>query len=111
MYHCTLLYSTNLLALDAALCGKGGDGDLSPGSRVLRAVPSVRSTVTNISEHLSPVLPLRRFARLLFHFFFEKGDSRIYRFTPGDLKEIERLKAEKYACGEWIYDKAVSVSV
>jgi len=33
MYHCTLLYSTNLLALDAALCGKGGDGDLLPGSR------------------------------------------------------------------------------
>ena len=77
---------------------------------MLRAVPSVRSTVTNISEHLSPVLPLRRFARLLFHFFFEKGDSRIYRFTPGDLMEIERLKAKKYACGVWIYDQAVSVS-
>ena len=105
MYHCTLLYSTNLQTLDAALCGKGGDGDLLPGSRVLRAVPSVRSAVANISEYLLPAVPLKRFARLLFHFFFEGGDNRIYRFTPEDLAAIGQLKAEKYACGEWIYDR------
>lgn len=106
MYHCTLLYATNLQALDAALRGKSDAEDRMPGSRGLRAVPSVRSTVTNISGHLSPVMPLKRFARLLFHFFFEGGENRIYRFTPEDLKAIERLRTEKYACREWIYDKA-----
>jgi hypothetical protein len=105
MYHCTLLYSANLQALDAALCGRSDGEDLLPSSRVLRAVPSVRSAVANISEYLLPAVPLKRFARLLFHFFFEGGDNRVYRFTPEDLAAIGQLKAEKYACGEWIYDR------
>lgn len=100
MYHCTLLYSANLQALDAALCGRSDGEDLLPSSRVLRAVPSVRSAVANISEYLLPAVPLKRFARLLFHFFFEGGDNRVYRFTPEDLAAIGQLKAEKYACGE-----------
>ena len=61
--------------------------------------------VANISEYLLPAVPLKRFARLLFHFSFEGGDNRIYRFTPEDLAAIGQLKAEKYACGEWIYDR------
>ena len=81
MYHCTLLYSANLQALDAALCGRSDGEDLLPSSRVLRAVPSVRSAVANISEYLLPAVPLKRFARLLFHFFFEGGDNRVYRFS------------------------------
>ena len=105
MYHCTLLYSANLQALDAALCGRSDGEDLLPGSRLLWAVPWVRSAVANISEYLLPAVPLKRFARLLFHFFFEGGDNRIYRFTPEDLAAIGQLKAEKYACGEWIYDR------
>lgn len=107
MYHCTLLYSTDLQALDAALRGKNDVEDRMPGSRVLRAVPSVRSAVTNISGHLPSALPLKRFARLLFHFFFEGGENRVYRFTPEDLKAVEQLKTEKYAREEWIYDKTV----
>lgn len=107
MYHCTLLYSTDLQALDAALRGKSDVEDRMPGSRVLRAVPSVRSAVTNISGHLPSALPLKRFARLLFHFFFEGGENRVYRFTPEDLKAVEQLKTEKYAREEWIYDKTV----
>lgn len=94
MYHCTLLYSANLQALDAALCGRSDGEDLLPSSRVLRAVPSVRSAVANISEYLLPAVPLKRFARLLFHFFFEGGDNRVYRFTPEDLAAIGQLKAK-----------------
>ena len=105
MYHCALLYSANLQALDAALCGRSDGEDLLRGSRVLRAVPSVRSAVAKISEYLLPAVPLKRFARLLFHFFFEGGDNRVYRFTPEDLAAIGQLKAEKYASGEWIYDR------
>lgn len=105
MYHCTLLYSTDLDRLNAALRGKMDAEDLLPGSRVVRAVSSVRSEVANISEFLSPAIPLKRFMRLLFHFFMEE-EGDIYRFTNEDLKAIERLKQEKYASGEWIYNKA-----
>lgn len=105
MYHCTLLYATDLDRLNAALHGKMDAGDLLPGSSVVRAVPSVRSEVANISEFLSPAIPLKRFMRLLFHSFMEE-EGDIYRFTSEDLKAIERLKQEKYASGEWIYNKA-----
>ncbi len=106
MYHCTLLYSANLQALDAALCGRSDGEDLLPGSRVLRAVPSVRSAVANISDICC--LPyLKRFMPVCFPLSLLKDDddNRIYRFTPEDLAAIGQLKAEKYACGEWIYDR------
>ena len=72
---------------------------------------TMREFDTAANDHLDVITPKVRHVVHKSAFFFEKGDSRIYRFTPGDLKEIERLKAEKYTCGEWIYDKAVSVSV
>lgn len=107
MYHCTLLFSTELDVLNASLSGKPDAERLIPGSHTVRAVPSVRSEVTNISEHLSTPVPVKRFIRLLIHHFLEDDANRTYRFTPEDLKAIERLKKEKYAREEWIYNKAV----
>lgn len=106
MYHCTLLFDTDLDALKASLAGKALVDELAPGSRTVRAVPSVRSEVTNISEHLHESLDVKRFMRLLFHYFLEDSDeNRIYRFTREDTMAIERLMREKYACEEWIYSK------
>ena len=98
LYHCTLLYSTDLHALETALQGQvEGEEDLP----AVHAIPSVRSEVANLSEYLSPMIPLKRFMRLLFHSFLEEGGI-IYRFTNEDLKAIERLRQEKYMCNEWI---------
>ena len=106
MYHCTLLFSTDLDALNAALNGDPDAESRLPGSRTMRAVPSVRSEVANIKEFLSGPMDVKRFMHLLFHSFVDDDDNRIYRFSAGDMEAIERLKAEKYACKEWIYHKS-----
>ena len=106
MYHCTLLFSTDLDTLNAALNGDPDAESRLPGSRTMRAVPSVRSEVANIKEFLSEPMDIKRFMHLLFHSFVDDDDNRIYRFSAGDMEAIERLKAEKYACKEWIYHKS-----
>ena len=50
MYHCTLLFSTDLDALNAALNGDPDAESRLRGSRTMRAVPSVRSEVANIKR-------------------------------------------------------------
>ncbi len=107
MYHCTLLYSTDLNVLNASLMGNPDSENLVPGSKTVRAVPSVRSEVTNISEHLSTPVTVKRVIRLLLHYFLENDENQTYRFTHKDLEVIERLKNEKYANEEWIYNKSV----
>lgn len=108
MYHCTMLFSTDLDMLNAALAGNADVEYLIPGSRGVRAVPSVRSEVANINDFLSTPMPVKRFIRLLLHYFLEVDDrNRLYRFTPEDLDAIERLKQEKYVGKEWIYNEAI----
>lgn len=110
MYHCTLLFSTDLDVLNGALSGQPDAENRLPGSRTLRAVPSVRSEVANVKEFLSGPMDVKRFMHLLFHSFIDDDDNRIYRFSTGDLEAIERLKAEKYASQEWIYHKSALTS-
>lgn len=107
MYHCTLLYSTDLDVLNASLKGNPDSENLVPGSQTVRAVPSVRSEVTNICEHLLTPVTVKRVVRLLLHYFLENDENRTYRFTHKDMEAIECLKNEKYANDEWIYNKSV----
>ncbi len=110
MFHCTLLFSTDLDTLNAALNGQPDAENSLPGSRTLRAVPSVRSVVTNVKEFLPEPMDIKRFMHLLFHSFIDDDDNRIYRFSAGDMEAIERLKEEKYALQEWIYHKSALTS-
>lgn len=107
MYHCTLLFETNLDMLNASLRGDADAESFVPGSSKVRAVPSVKSEVTNICEYLSTSMNTRRFMFLLIHYFLNDDDrNRIYRFTREDITAIERLKWEKYAGEEWIFNKS-----
>ena len=108
MYHCTLLYSTDLNKLNAALRGNSEEENWLPGSRKkVHAVPSVPSEVTNLSGLLSPAMSIKRFMRLLLHSFLEEAGNSIYRFTGEDLKAIECLRQQKYAGEEWIFNKVI----
>lgn len=108
MYHCTLLFSTDLEKLNASLCGSISQEMLMPGSKTVRAVPSVRSDVTNICKHLQQPVDVKRFMRLVLHYFLDdEEENHIYRLTREDLAAIERLKVEKYAREEWIHNKAI----
>lgn len=111
MYHCTLLFDTDLEVLKAALRGGSATNHLLPGSQNVRAVPSVPSEVTNLSSLLSPALPVKRFMRLLLHSFLEEDGNELYRFSEKDMQAIERLKRQRYAREEWIWEKeAISLT-
>lgn len=118
MYHCTLLFDTDLEVLkaalrsdDARLQGDGTTNHLLPGSKNVRAVPSVSSEVTNLSGLLSPALPVKRFMRLLLHSFLEEDGNDLYRFSEKDMEAIGELKQRRYARHEWIWEKeAISLA-
>lgn len=106
MYHCTLLFETDLEKLNTSLNGNEMTESFIPGSSTVRAVPSVRSTVANISEYLHTPMNMKRFIYLLFHYFLNDNDeNHIYRFTREDMAAIERLKWDKYISEEWIFNK------
>lgn len=97
MYHCTLLYDTDLRMLAAAL-------EVQPAASFLGyAVPSVRSEVTNIREHLNDSPSVEEFRKSVLG-FFASGQAPD-AFTETERREISRLRDNKYCGEEWIYSK------
>ena len=100
LYHCTLLYDTDLTALHQALNPEPMDDDETLSS--VYAVPSVRSEVTNIRRHLS-VGTVTDFKGKAFQ-YFSKSRS-VSAFTKEEIEAINQLREEKYIQKEWIYSR------
>ncbi len=67
-----------------------------------KAVKSVRSRVTNITEHLKEPIELDRFSQMLMKHVSEMyPDTQVYELTPFDKLEIQKLANEKYSTWEW----------
>lgn len=64
MYHCTLLFSTNLDVLHTVLKGKSDELESIPGLKNIRAVPSVPSEVVNLNCFLDVSVNIKRFIHL-----------------------------------------------
>ena len=100
LYHCTLLYDTDLTALHEALNPEPMVDDETLSS--VYAVPSVRSEVTNIRWHLS-VGTVTDFKEKAFQ-YFSKSQS-VSAFTREEIEAINQLREEKYIQKEWIYSR------
>ena len=100
LYHCTLLYDTDLTALNQALNPEPMVDDETLSS--VYAVPSVRSEVTNIRRHLS-VGTVTDFKEKAFQ-YFSKSQS-VSAFTREEIEAINQLREEKYIQKEWIYSR------
>ena len=100
LYHCTLLYDTDLTALHQALNPEPMVDDETLSS--VYAVPSVRSEVTNIRKHLSAgtVTDFKEKAFL----YFSKSQS-VSAFTREEIEAINQFREEKYIQKEWIYSR------
>ena len=100
LYHCTLLYDTNLAALNKVL---NPERDIETGVALpVYAVPSVRSEVTNISRYL-PMETVDHFKAILFEYFSQKGCADT--FSEKELEAIHKLRTEKYICEDWIFSR------
>ncbi|MGI6145741.1 MAG: lipoate--protein ligase [Clostridia bacterium] len=96
MHHGTLLFASNLDAVQAALNVKS-DKFQSKG------VKSVRSRVTNISEYLPKPISIQEFKSLLLTHIFQGEAVREYQLADKDYEQIERLKTKKYLTWSWNY--------
>lgn len=100
LYHCTLLYDTDLTALHEALNPEPMVDDETLSS--VYAVPSVRSEVTNIRRHLSAGT-VTDFKEKAFQ-YFSKSQS-VSAFTKEEIEAVNQLREEKYIQKEWIYSR------
>lgn len=97
LHHGTLLFAARMSDLSAALRP-------DPAKFAGKAVQSVRSRVTNISEHLPQPMTVLEFRdRLMAHVMAATPGAVAHRFTAEDTAAIERLRDEKYATWEWNY--------
>ena len=100
LHHGTLLYDSVLTDLSGAL-------KANPAKFNDKAVKSVRSRVTNISEHLPKALELEKFRDLVFSHVLENyPDSEAYDYTEQDIAGINRLRDEKYSRWEWNFGQS-----
>lgn len=105
MYHCTLLYSSDLETLTASLKGKPEAANV-PGSRYTYHVKSVKSEVTNIERHLPDPPGIDRFKKLILRFFTENTNGfLVYKLNQDDILAIKQLRNNKYAVNAWIQGK------
>jgi lipoate---protein ligase len=95
LHHGTLLFSSHMPNLAEAL-------NADPLKFEGKAIKSVRSRVTNISEHLKEKLEVTEFASRIQDYIIEKHpESRIIELSEQDHKNIHELVLSKYNTWEW----------
>ncbi len=95
LHHGTILFSSNVNDLSAAL-----------NPKVIKykskGIESVKSRVTNISDHLIKHMDILEFRRLVYEYIKKTNiDSKLYKFTKEDINKINRLVDEKYNTWRW----------
>ncbi|MGC9341148.1 MAG: lipoate--protein ligase [Bacteroidales bacterium] len=95
LHHGTILFSSVISDLTKAL-------KVNPLKFKDKAVKSIRSRVTNVSEHLEEKMDVTDFSnRIMKHIMEKYEDSEPYEFTPDDIKKIEEIRDEKFGKWEW----------
>jgi lipoate-protein ligase A len=93
--HGTLLFSARMADLSGAL-------NVDPLKFTDKAVKSVRSRVTNISEHLTQPMDVMQFAqRIEEHIVNKYPDAKFYDLTENDHDRISELVRTKYSTWDW----------
>ncbi|MDR0659610.1 MAG: lipoate--protein ligase [Prevotellaceae bacterium] len=94
-HHGTLLFSATMTDLSAAL-------RVNPLKFEDKAVRSVRSRVTNISEHLKQPMDVLQFRELVMeHIVQAVPGCKAYEYNKEDISQIEKLRDEKYTTWDW----------
>ncbi|MFO7998844.1 MAG: lipoate--protein ligase [Bacteroidales bacterium] len=95
LHHGTLLFSAVMTDLSLAL-------KANPLKFTDKAVKSIRSRVTNISDHLKHPMGVEEFSnKVMEHIVENHGETRFYEYTQEDIRAIEKLRDEKYSQWEW----------
>ncbi len=97
LHHGTLLFDADLSKLKNAI-------QVDKKKYRDKAVQSVRSQVTNISNLLKSKITILQFESGLFrHLQDYHSRSVVYKLTRHEINTIDALRSEKYRTPEWIY--------
>jgi len=102
--HCSLLYNTDLEKLARVL----SVDEEKISSKALR---SVRSRVTNISEHMDNPPAMAEFWGLLKQEIFQGKHIRELSLTAYDLAEINQIYEQKYGTHSWTFEQSPRFSL
>ena len=95
LHHGTLLFSSKMPDISQAL-------NADPLKFQDKAVKSVRSRVTNISEHLHSPMSIPGFMELIQNHIIEKyPDAKFYNLTDRDHEKINELVRTRYGTWDW----------
>jgi lipoate---protein ligase len=95
LHHGTLLFSSKLSDLAGAL-------KVDPSKFTDKAVKSVRSRVTNISDHLKEPMSVEEFKNHVLQHISEKHpEMEMHEFTAADIEKINQLVQTKYNTWDW----------
>ena len=103
--HGTLLFSSQMADVASAL-------KVDPSKFDDKAVKSVRSRVTNISEHLPHTMTVLDFKDYLMDYIMQQNQmSELQNLTPEEEAVIHQLVESKYQTWEWNYGKSPEYSM
>ncbi|MBD5586218.1 lipoate--protein ligase [Clostridium botulinum] len=95
MHHGTLLFSSDIVNLSGALKPKKIKFQD-------KAVKSVISRITNISEHLDSKIDVLAFKNKIFDYILKsEKDAEVMPLTQDEIDEIEKIKKSKYETWAW----------
>lgn len=95
MHHGTLLFSSEINDLSSAL-------KVKPSKFQGKSVKSVKSRVTNISNHLNKDMTVSEFKDYLMNFINSKDENNhLYELSKQDINEINKLVEQKYNTWQW----------
>lgn len=104
LHHGTLLFNVDIAALVSALT-------VSSLKLKSNAVASVRSRVTNISEHLSEKMSIDEFRLMILdEVRGSVKDAKNYELTKADLQASEIIAKNKYRLDSWNFGQKVNFS-
>lgn len=99
LHHGTILFHSDLSIVEKAL-------QVDPAKIQAKGIKSVRSRVTNISEHLSQKISLETFRNLLLEQLLQEQSSEEYNLSADDILKIEKIAQERYGTWQWNYGRS-----
>ena len=103
--HGTLLFSSQMADVSAAL-------KVDPDKFIDKAVKSVRSRVTNISDHLPKPMMVVEFKDYLMDYIMRQNQmTELQNLTDAEEAIIGKLVKDKYQTWEWNYGKSPEYSM
>ena len=105
IHHGTLLFSSQISNLSNAL-------KVKPIKLKSKGIKSVKSRVTNISEHLDKPMNISEFRDLIMNYVFSLNSNNSYfNLTEKDIENVNKLSKEKYSTWEWNFGNSPNYSL